>query len=322
MSAKVFVFLVFVLLFAVSASAMVFDLVDPASFDANFAGATANDRLGFGGVAFGDADADGFNDDLILTSYWSDPFGRSKAGEAYLILNVGSKSGEVDLADSANFDANFAGATADDELGSGGVAFGDADADGFNDDLILQAHWSDPFGRSKAGEAYLILNVGDKSGEIDLADPSNFDANFAGATADDRLGSGGVAFGDADADGFNDDLILQAWASDPFGRDLAGEAYLILNVGDKSGEVDLADPSNFDANFAGAAAGNVLGAIGVAFGDADADGFNDDLILQSFYANPFGRIFAGEVYLILNVGDKSGEVDLADPANFDANFAG
>jgi len=106
-------------------------------------------------VEIGDINGDGIGD-IVSGSIGADPFGRSGAGEGYIVfgsLDFQSRN-DIDLFNSPSYVVTISG-------GYGGactaarVAVGDINGDGY-DDAILSAHGASPLGRECAGTAYVV----------------------------------------------------------------------------------------------------------------------------------------------------------------------
>jgi hypothetical protein len=176
-------------------------------------GENALDQTGCVLGAAGDVDGDGY-DDVLLTSWYADPSGRTDAGETYLML--GPISGEVSVTDA---EARFPGVAAGDASGRSATGLGDINGDSLGD-IAIGAKLADE-GGVDAGAIYVVL--GPLSGTIDL---SLSDTILGGETAGDRLGMSATVVPDQDGGG-QDDLIVGATMNSSEAAS-SGAAYLIF----------------------------------------------------------------------------------------------
>lgn len=124
--------------------------------DTNILGSVASDNFGWGGVAIGDLDADGDRESVVISAYGADPLSRSSAGTVYVIGDIATKTGIIDLNTSmSSVDHTFIGLPGD-NLGIGLSQFADVDEDGAVDDIFIAATGADPAGRSAAGSIWLF----------------------------------------------------------------------------------------------------------------------------------------------------------------------
>ena len=140
-----------------------------------------------------------------------------------------------------------------------------------------------------------------------------------GIDPDDLSGISVSDAGDVNGDGI-DDVIIGADLGDPGGRVDAGETYVVF--GTSAGfPASLALASLFPANGGNGSAGFVLqgveagdasGLSATGAGDVNGDGI-DDLIIGAFSANPGGRTYAGETYVVFGH-------DTTQSGNFPALF--
>ena len=122
---------------------------------------------------------------------------------------------------------------------------GDVNADGF-DDVIVGAPGADPFGRTDAGESYVIYGKADGIGDIDLATLTAAQGfRLSGAAAGDASGTSVSRAGDINGDGI-EDIIVGAPLADRSGLDHAGESYVIYGKEGGLADIDLAtlDPAH------------------------------------------------------------------------------
>jgi len=288
--------------------------------DITIYGEAASDQLGEnGGIAFGDADSDGYMDDIVVQATGNDE-GASGAGKVYVINDVGSRGSVINL---ATTDVNFTilGEANSVALGSGTPIFGDVDSDGYNDDLIIGGIQS---GASNSGSLHLFMSVGLESGIEDMASPSAVDLTITGTTFSDYVGSYCKALGDVDGDGAENDLFFSGYGM----NDDLGALFLIKDINGESGTITVgtsAGASIVDLNIIGSADQNnsAFGNYGCSFGDYDGDGTNDDIAFLDNGTDPFGRLNAGTVYVITNLAEKSGTIDMGSPGdNIAAYFYG
>ena len=262
-------------------------------------------------LATADVNGDGVHD-LLIGAFWADgpDNTRPDAGEAYLVFGSPSWPPTIDLADGGP-DVTILGAQAGDRL-TEAVAAGDVDGDGV-DDLVLPATFaSGPENlRPKAGEVYVIPG-GDLRGSYDLAVYQD-EITVLGSDEGDQIGHS-AAVGDFDGDGIGDMLLGAVSADGPGnGRDLAGEAYLVLSSASPPATIDTLE---------GAEALRVYGAdtvdrLGrsVAAGDLNGDGRGDLLLAAPGGDRSEGSLQdAGEIYVIHGRPDLRGALDLAHQA--------
>ncbi len=153
-------------------------------------GAASGDGAGTS-VAGGDLDGDGYDDMVVGATGAS-----SSAGAVYVVL--GPLTANTDL--SAAY-LSFTGVASGDQAGVA-LALGDSDGDG-STDLVMGADYNDT-AVSNGGAAYLFYGPF-TSGTASL---STADAEIGGGNSNARAGTS-MAFGDVDADGY-DDLLMGA----------------------------------------------------------------------------------------------------------------
>ncbi len=162
--------------------------------------------------------------------------------------------------------------------------------------------------RASAGASYVVFgDPGGFGGALDLAaldgtngfrldgiDPYDHSYSVSGA-------------GDVNGDGFAD-LIVGAFEADPGGRYHAGESYVVFgDPGGFGGALDLASLDGTNGfRLEGIDPFDTSGSSVSGAGDVNGDGFAD-LIVGAARADPGGRSFAGESYVVFG-GNFTGAV--------------
>ena len=289
--------------------------IDLTSLDGNngfkINGILAYDHSGMSVSGAGDINGDGI-DDIIIGAPWASPNNQNQAGESYVVF--GSTKISLASIDLTSLDGNngfkINGIYAYDHSGMSVSGAGDINGDGI-DDVIIGA--SDAGG--SAGESYIVF--GKSSGFSANFNLTSLDGNNGflvnGINATDWSGYSVSAAGDINGDSI-DDVIIGAYAAEPYGLFDAGESYIVFgNSAGFSASFDLAslDGSNgFQIN--GIDVGDKSGWSVSGAGDINGDGI-DDVIIGAYYADPYGLSNAGESYVVFGrTTSFSSNFDLAD----------
>jgi hypothetical protein len=242
-------------------------------------GVSNGDMLGES-VAFGDLDADGY-DDLVACSPRDDD-GGTDAGTCWVIAGDNTRGNTVVSGTvSALATATITGSAADDALGSTpqSLSIGDLDADGVMDVAVGVPGYD---GASVDGGAVWVYLGGALAGAESLTT-----ADYV-VTGDGALGTSVNVAGDVTGDGVSDLLAGATTAGSG-----AGTVYLFAG-GLSPGSYTL--PDDQSASWAGEATGDTFGTAISALRDLDGDGTGEFAV--SAPGNDEAASAAGKVYVL------------------------
>ena len=264
-------------------------------------GIDMEDQSGWAASSAGDVNGDGY-DDLIIGAYDADPNG-GDSGETYVVYGGASAPGINGALDLSRLNGTngfiLNGIDRDDNSGLSVSSAGDVNGDGY-DDLIIGARGADPNGE-RSGETYVVYGGAHAPGTEGVLDLSALDGSngfiLKGIDAYDRSGFSVSSAGDVNGDGY-DDLIIGAYRADP-GGESSGQTYVVYGgatATDRVLELSALDGTNgFTLN--GIDVFDLSGISVSSAGDVNGDGY-DDLIIGAYWADPGGKSYAGETYVV------------------------
>ncbi len=279
-----------------------------------------NDGVGRAVSSAGDVNGDGF-DDLVIGVHNSSPYGRSGAGEAFVVFGTDqSVSASFDLTalDGADGFHLIGGLSTVENtngqqtqrVGRAVSAAGDFNGDGIGDVMV-----GAPTAFNGDGGAFLIFGKAtgfDANIQLEALDGTDGILLRGDDVAQIAVGTSISAAGDVNGDGF-DDVLLSAAAGSFNGRTNAGAHYVIFGSELSTGAaIDL---TTLDATEGFRIDGDQSMVIGFgvasAGGDVNGDGFDD--ILIGMAGADYNSVRTGKAFVVFGKADiaDGGPVDLA-----------
>jgi len=268
-------------------------------------GIDAFDYSGFSVSGAGDVNGDGLADVITGARLGSPGDKNAYAGESYVVFGK-AETTPVELADIAATGAGFVinGIDLSDYSGRSVSGAGDVNGDGLAD-VIVGANNADPNGNTAAGESYVVFGKADTTA-VELSDVVAAIGGFVinGIDPDDQSGYSVSGAGDVNGDGLAD-VIVGAWGADPAGHNKAGESYVVFGKADTTA-VQLSDVAAGRGGFViiGIDTYDYSGFSVSGAGDVNGDGLAD-VIVGARFANPGGRHYAGESYVVFGKADTT-----------------
>ncbi len=277
-------------------------------------GGATKDYLGRS-IAAGDFNGDGITD-LLMGAYGADAGNVQAVGKVYVVLGSKILKKQLDFK-SQSADFTLTGINTDDLFGFT-VAAGDLNNDKI-DDIIVGAFMADPFGRTTAGQVYVIF------GQPFLPKEQELSKDSADVTISGYLNSAMFSIplttGDINGDGIQD-LIIGSYEATVNARQEAGAVFVFYGR-QKWPSTFTNASAGADLIVLGANPGDKLGR-GIATGDFNGDKI-DDLMIGSYFADPQSVENAGTVYVVQGGPAPSRVIDLKFKqalVTIDANVAG
>jgi len=245
----------------------------------------------------------------------ADPGGRASAGSVYVVPGQAGQD-TVDLTALTGRGYRIDGAAPGDKLGFSlaSLRLGNGDPG-----LAIGAPYAAPYGRSSAGEVY-VIDLARLHGNVDLSSSPLDPAVASVVSGPAACAEVGYAVAGAPADG----VLIGAPGADPNGcpnptssgpqGGNSGAAYLVAGDG-LPATLDLASPGNQASTFNGAAAGDRAGSAVAAAGSPGS------FLVGAPGASPNSRTGAGAVYL-LHGATPGQAVALATPPAASTTFQG
>ncbi|MBM3281802.1 MAG: hypothetical protein FJY86_00475 [Candidatus Diapherotrites archaeon] len=282
--------------------------------------------------------------DLLITVSQADMNAKSRVGKIYLIKDINAKAGSFDLNNTNFFNYAWNGPMAGDEIGftslnGQGVQLFDLDGNGYANDLLITASFSD-LRKSNGGAVYMILDIDRNTGGIrDLNQPSFFNAAWSAVNASDLIGDtsgsgNAVQIGNLDGNANANDLVLNVPLEDYNSGTNNGAVYVILDINKKVGQQDLNIRTNWNAKFYGLT-GNLLGdtenvtytfsdanAKGVLITNVDGNTFSNDLLIGSALHDFNNKTNVGGVILIRDANSVAEQRLILNDLNYSAGWSG
>ena len=280
------------------------------------------DRSGFSVSSAGDVNGDGY-DDLIVGARFADPGGESDAGETYVVYGGANAPGTdgvlaLSVLDGTN-GFTLTGIDPGDRSGVSVSSAGDVNGDGYGD-LIIGADGAD----SDAGETHVVYGGASALGTETDDGRKVFDLSalngtngftLTGIEQFDVSGFSVSSAGDVNGDGY-DDLIIGADGANrvDLNEEGSGETYVVYGGARAPGTATDDDDDDddddgrevFDLSALDGSNGFTLSGIDLddesgrsvsSAGDVNGDGY-DDLIIGAYGADPNGKNWAGETYVV------------------------
>jgi serine/threonine protein kinase len=276
-------------------------------------GASGSDTTGYSVSGINDINGDGVND-MLIGAYRASPFGRTQAGEVYLLFGRNSSNPwpmTLDLAlvsNTTGLGVVLQGAVDGDSTGIFVSGTGDVNGDS-NADMLIGATGASPLNRGNAGEVYLLFGRNSSNPwpmTLDLALVSNttgLGVVLQGAASNDYTGGSVSSLNDINGDDIADMLVGARETNDLGPGSGTGRAYLLFGRNSSNpwpSTLDLATVNvtqGIGVILQGAAGDHAGGKVSLT-NDVNGDGISD-MLISAYKANVLGRgDNTGQVYML------------------------
>lgn len=328
----------------------------PSNFTAAWNGTVIGDQLGSSnsttstqqddGMFILDVDGNGIANDLLINAVNADVNSKADVGAVYLIKDIATKSGVIDLNHLTNsFAVTWNGGRTTDRIGFNNASGESLWVTNLDDqltanDLFIVGSLVDGDSTDN-GAIYLIKDINTLSGARDLNNLNNSSAYWEGGVASDSLGdtsqSGESMFVvNLDGNTSANDLILNSPLTDTNGKTNIGAIYMIKDVVNKTGRFDLNVAGTFNAVWQGNTASDFVGdfestgtvAMPLDSGNAvqivniDNNAYSNDLIIAAPQMDINAKADAGAIFIIKDINRLSGAFNLVASYSSSYTFIG
>ncbi|QQR93050.1 MAG: hypothetical protein IPJ89_02300 [Candidatus Iainarchaeum archaeon] len=273
--------------------------------------------------------------DMVIQAGLADANGFTNTGSIYTVLDINVASGYYSLANPTSFNMRLNGDNGQligmSNNANTGIRIVNVDNNQYANDLLIVSPAASTFGRTINGSIYLIKDVQRRKGEFGIVDPNNYDVSWSGIGTFDLLGDNNnsgnpIQVVDLDNNGWANDLVMAVSFADVV-RVNNGGIVFIKDIETKSGQLDLLDPTTYSFAYYGGSNNDEVGSttqnqLGVQLVSLDNNSYANDLILTVPLGDANGLTDNGIVYVITNIENTIGALDLDTSTTYTYRFIG